>query len=144
MILYGKTSSHAIAVMSYLAANPDRLAGSAEIAESREISKPLTAKLLTRLATAGWITGQPGPGGGYRLARPAGEIRLIDIASLFERMDSPVPCPFGLDWCGNNDPCPLHDQILALQEAGRQFLEQTRLSAFSKETADCKAMATGI
>jgi Rrf2 family transcriptional regulator, iron-sulfur cluster assembly transcription factor len=138
MFIYGKTSAHAIAVMSFLAADPARRAGSAEIAQARGIPQPITAKLLTRLATAGLVSGQPGPGGGYKLARPAESIRLMDIAVLFEQIDAPAHCPFGHDWCGKGDPCPLHDQILDLQASGRRFLEETRLSVFALETATCK------
>lgn len=140
MFIYGKTSANAIAVMSFLAAaNSESRSGSAEIAEARGISQPLTAKLLTRLATAGLVKGQPGPGGGYALARPAEEIRLLDIASLFEQTESPALCPFGHDWCGKGEPCPLHDRIAELQTAGRKFLEETRLSLFARETVTCKA-----
>lgn len=138
MFIYGKTSANAIAVMSYLSANSGQRAGSAEIASARGISQPLTAKLLTQLATAGLVSGQPGPGGGYTLARDAGDIRLADIAAVFETKDSPALCPFGHDHCGKGDPCPLHDKIAELQEAGRRFLEETRLSAFSSETQDCR------
>lgn len=84
MFIYGKTAANAIAVMSYLATDPARRAGSAEIADARSISRPLAAKILTQLATAGLVSGHPGPGGGYTLAQPADQIRLIDIASLFE------------------------------------------------------------
>src|SRR5690606_8802872 len=98
MFIYGKTASNAIAVMSYLAADPARRAGSGEIAESRGISRALTAKLLTQLATAGLVEGQPGPGGGYTLAKPASEISLMAIASLFEQTDPPSLCPFGANW----------------------------------------------
>ncbi|MEX2381114.1 MAG: Rrf2 family transcriptional regulator [Opitutales bacterium] len=139
MFIYGKTSANGIAVMSYLAADPERRAGSAEIAEARGVPKPLTAKLLTRLATAGLVTGQPGPGGGYTLARSADTIRLLDIASLFEQTNAPALCPFGHDWCGKGAPCPLHDQIAELQQASRRFLEETKLSVFARETVGGKA-----
>lgn len=135
MFIYGKTSGNAIAVMSYLAANPKRRSGSAEIADARGISRPLAAKLLTQLATGGLVAGHPGPGGGYTLARPAEEIRLIDIASLFEHTDAPTLCPFGHDWCGKGDPCPLHDAIAEIQNTNRRFLEDTHLAVFAAEGA---------
>lgn len=143
MLIYGKTSANAIAVTSYLAVDPKRRAGSAEIAEARGISRALAAKILTRLATAGLVSGQPGPGGGYRLARPPEEIRLWDIALLFEQTDPPTPCPFGHDGCEKEEPCPLHDRIAELQAAARRFLEETHLSAFSGKTADCAANRSG-
>jgi len=131
MFIYGKTASNAIAVMSYLAARPGRRAGSGEIAEARSISQPLTAKLLTQLAAAGLVDGQPGPGGGYTLARPAKTITLASIIRLFEQTELPSLCPFGPEWCGHGEPCPLHDAICALVENNRRFIEETSLAVFS-------------
>lgn len=136
MFIYGKTTANAIAVMSYLASRPGQRAGSTEIAAARGISKPLTAKLLTQLAVAGLVSGQPGPGGGYTLARSAETIRLADIVAVFEGRETPPLCPFGHNWCGNGNPCPLHDKIAELQEMTRRFLEETRLSAFAPSTGD--------
>jgi len=130
MFVYGKTSANAIAVMSYLAADSKRRAGSTEIAQGRGISKALTAKLLTQLASAGLVAGQPGPGGGYKLGKPAGSISLMDIVALFEQTTSPTLCPFGHNWCGMGNPCPLHDEIAQIIESNRRFMEETRLSVF--------------
>lgn len=132
MFIYGKTAANAIAVMSYLAAEPSRRAGSGEIASERGISRALTAKLLTQLASAGLVSGQPGPGGGYTLAKPAHDISLMDIAKLFGQTESSSPCPFGHDWCGKGEPCPLHDTFQKMMENNRQFMEETRLSLFAK------------
>lgn len=130
MFIYGKTSANAIAVMSYLAEDPARRAGSGEIAEHRGISKALTAKLLTQLASAGLVSGQPGPGGGYTLAKKPSAICLLDIASLFEQVEPPSLCPFGHGWCGNGDPCPLHDTILGMIDKNRLFMQKTTLAVF--------------
>jgi Rrf2 family protein len=133
MFLYGKTASNAISVMSYLAARPGEVVGSSEIAEARGISHALTAKLLTQLSAAGLVRGQPGPGGGYLLSKDPAKINLLGIVSLFEQNGGPSLCPFGEGWCGNGDPCPLHDSIVSLQERSRKFLEDTRLSVFSPD-----------
>jgi Rrf2 family transcriptional regulator, iron-sulfur cluster assembly transcription factor len=130
MFAYGQTSANAIAVMSYLAAVPGRRVGSSQVAEQRGISKALTAKLLTQLAAAGLVDGQPGPHGGYTLAKEAKEISLWAIASLFEQLDPPTLCAFGRGWCGKGDPCPLHDTIHAMVDSNRRFMEETRLSVF--------------
>ncbi|MBN8458201.1 MAG: Rrf2 family transcriptional regulator [Verrucomicrobia bacterium] len=130
MFIYGKTATNGIAVMSYLAGIAPRRAGSEEIAAGRKISRMLTAKLLTQLSAAGLVSGQPGPGGGYTLARDPDDIRLADIVGLFTHGEEPSPCPFGSGWCGVGDPCPLHATITSLMEAHRAFLENTRLSVF--------------
>lgn len=130
MFVYGQTAANAIAVMSYLAADPSRRAGSGEIAAARNISRALTAKLLTQLAAARLVTGQPGPGGGYMLAKEPSQISLFDIACLFEQLAAPSVCPFGHGWCGSGAPCPLHDSIHALLESNRRFMMETNLSIF--------------
>lgn len=133
MFVYGKTAANAVAIMSYLAAAPLRQAGSGEIAAARKISPALTAKLLTQLAAAGLVKGQPGPGGGYSLRKPAGGVTLLDIVSLFERVEPPEVCPFGEGWCGTGAPCPLHDKIQSILKRNEDFLKKTRLSVFSSK-----------
>ena len=138
MFIYDKTATNAIAVMSYLAAEETRRVGSATIAKARNISPVFTAKLLTQLASAGFLAGQPGPGGGYRLIKKARDIRLIDIVALFEQIDNSSRCPFGAGWCGNEAPCPLHDTITRMTATNRRFLEQTRLSVFQTKAEAAK------
>jgi len=133
MFPYGKTASNAIAAMSYLAerhGDDGPRASSAAIAENRSISKPLVAKVLTILSQAGLVGGSPGPGGGYFLAKPPEQIHLIEIVRLFEKTDTESRCPFGPHWCGHEEPCPLHDQLISLNEVGRRFLEETTLAVF--------------
>ncbi len=134
MFIYGKTTTNAIAVMSYLATDPDRRVGSAEIAQARNISQSLTAKLLTQLSTAGLVSGIPGPGGGYTLAKSADDICLMDIASLFEQTDTSTPCPFGPNYCGTGNPCPMHDTLMVLLEKNDRFMRGTKLKIFQKKS----------
>lgn len=127
--------------MSYLAeAYPDGLRlSSQDIADKRKISKPLVAKLLVVLSQAGLVDGAPGPRGGYALAREPSQISLLEIVSLFEKIEDRSLCPFGPHWCGNGDPCPLHDQLVALTDQMHQFLAGTKLEAFVSLGAKPKA-----
>ena len=132
MFIYGKTASNAISLMSYLAALPaGKLAGAQEMGEARGITKAHAAKLLTQLAQAGLVEGQPGPRGGYRLGRDAASISLLDIASLFEQTEPPSLCAFGHNWCGNGPHCPLHFKIEEMLANNRRFMVDTRLSVFA-------------
>lgn len=139
MFVYGKMAANAIAIMSYLAAEPSRQAGSGEIAAVRKMSQTLAAKLLTQLAAAGLVRGQPGPGGGYALNRPAREISLMDVASLFEQTGTPSVCPFGEGWCGTGEKCPLHEKIHSILRQHERYLQKTRLSVFEKKAGSAAA-----
>ena len=133
MFPYGKTAANAVAAMSYLAerhGTEHAKASSGAIAGDRQISKALVAKVMTILSQAGLVAGSPGPGGGYFLARSPSDIRLMEIVRLFEKVEDETRCPFGPHWCGNGDPCPLHNQIVAMRENGLRFLEETTLEVF--------------
>ena len=107
MFSYSKLAQAGIAAVSYLAkVSPEkRLAGSSEIAEDRELSRVLVAKILTMLSAANIVEGRPGPSGGYRLSRPASEITLLDVVKVFEDTEDRVMCPFGATGAGTG-PVP--------------------------------------
>jgi Rrf2 family protein len=128
-----KTTRNAIAAMSRLAELYDGdavcLASSREIAESRNLPVPLVGKILTDLSRGGLVTGSPGPGGGYQLAKPPSEISLKDVVVLFER-ETDKPCPFGPGWCGNKEPCPLHESLSVMMSDFDHYLITTTFAAF--------------
>ncbi len=135
----GKTSQNAIAAVSYLAERypaTDSRVSSLEIAEGRNLPKPIVAKVLTILSHAGYVEGSPGPRGGYRLTFPPGEISFYDVVACFEKSGPPVMCPFGPGWCGNENPCPMHDSIVELGENMEQFLHRHHFGMFVKETQE--------
>lgn len=134
MFHYSKLAQAGIAAVSYLAEihAENRLAGSGEIAKARELSQALVAKILTMLSAAGLVTGKPGPTGGYRLGRPPGEISLLDVVRVFESVEETVMCPFGPNWCGVKNKCPLHDKILEIRDDVLARLEQETFAQFMK------------
>ena len=103
---------------------------SEDVARARDLPQPLVAKLLTTLSAAGLVNGTRGPGGGYWLARSPETISLADIAARFERENEGILCPFGPNWCGNGEPCPLHDQIVGFNEQWDAYLRDTTLGVF--------------
>lgn len=147
MFGYGKTSQNAIAAMSYLAAKFDggkTLVSSLDIAEARNLPKPIVAKILTILSQAGYVKGSPGPRGGYALAMPPEELTLYDVVMRFEKPGAPIMCPFGADWCGNNNPCPLHDSIVELGESLDRFLHENHFGIFMGDGASEELERLGV
>ncbi len=131
-MLQQKTTQNAIAVMSRLAelySDPTSVASSRELAKSRNLPAPLVAKIMTELSRGGLVTGSPGPGGGYRLAKPPASISLKDVAMLFERETEGL-CAYGPGWCGANEPCPIHDSIVEMKETFENFLRNTNFAVF--------------
>lgn len=141
-MLHNKTTQTAIAAMSRLSevySQPEVKLSSRDIAESRNLPAPIVAKILTELSRAGWVTGAPGPNGGYRLAVDPSTVSLFDISSLFER-ESDVACPFGPGWCGNGEPCPLHHDLSKMRQQEQTYCENTTFAIF-QTAADRKNVA---
>lgn len=136
MLRCGKTAQTAISAMSALAERYDvgkTVLSSLDIAKDRGLPQPLVAKLLTTLSTGGLVEGTRGPGGGYWLAKAPSRIVLADIVALFEKENEGMMCPFGPDWCGKGEPCPLHDNIAAMNQQWDDFMQNTTLAVFKAE-----------
>jgi len=104
----------------------------ASVARSRGFSTPIVAKILSALSRASLVTGSPGPGGGFSLARPPDQIRVVDVFRLFERVEETRHCPFGGGICGDDGICPLHDRLAAVRDALDRFLYETTFEAFRR------------
>ena len=69
--------------------NSSELAALSDISRRQDISLPYLEQLFVKLRRSGLVDSVRGPNGGYRLARPATEIRIVDILkALDETMDA--------------------------------------------------------
>jgi Rrf2 family iron-sulfur cluster assembly transcriptional regulator len=68
-----------------LALQPDSaLTTLADISERQDISLPYLEQLFVRLRRAGLVESARGPGGGYKLSRPASEIRVSEVLAAVD------------------------------------------------------------
>ena len=67
----------------------DQLVTLAELSRRQDISLPYLEQLFVKLRRADLVESVRGPGGGYRLARPLSDIRVIDVlAAVDETIDA--------------------------------------------------------
>lgn len=139
--MYGKQTECAIAAMSRLAEVYDggiTNLSADDIADSRGLPRPFVRKILSVLAQAGLVNGSRGPGGGCTLSKEPGKIKIFDVFKLFEREVESVNCPFGGGRCGVDDPCPLHEKLVAVQDAIEHLLHDTTFEDFRINQQDKK------
>ena len=95
----------------------------AEIAAAQMLSLAYLEQLFGPLRRAGLVASARGPGGGYRLARPA---REIAIAAIVDAVDEPIRatrCEDGAPGCIAGRRCITHDLWAELGEQIRLFLD---------------------
>jgi FeS assembly SUF system regulator len=93
MLRVSRLTDYAAVVMTCIAAHPDDVLSTAQIADETHLELPTVSKLLKSLGHAGLVESFRGVNGGYRLARPAGAITLAEIV---EAMEGPI----GMTECG--------------------------------------------
>lgn len=76
---------YAMVALADIALQPsDQLVSLGDIAQRQSISLPYLEQLFVKLRRAELVVSVRGPGGGYRLARPATEICVVDILSAVD------------------------------------------------------------
>jgi len=103
----------------YLATQPlEKITLLHEIAEKRGIPETYLAKIFQDLTKAGIVRSHRGAKGGFRLARSASEISLLQVVEALQGPLAMNRCLDIRDTCGNQPTCPVH-RVLA--DAQRQF-----------------------
>src|SRR6266446_3555643 len=126
-----RASSYALHAVTYLVTlKKEQPTASHIIAEKKGISERFLLKVLKPLVSARVLFSIKGPHGGYRLARPANEISMLDV---LEAVDGPIR---GHAPTGQDDPTnPLNrrlEQICSQSaEAVRKHLGKIKLSELS-------------
>ncbi len=122
-------TDYALRALMRLAGEPDRLFTTDEIAREFRISRNHLVKVIRKLALSGVVATQKGAGGGFRLARPAGEITLGDIVRRLESGQALVECfrPDG-GTCILTPCCRFKTRLNAAREAFLRELDRSTLA----------------
>ena len=88
MSLYGSSVEYGLHCLVYLvrpsASGDDVAMAAKDLADFQGVSPSLVAKIFTQLQKAGLVVSAEGVRGGYRLARPAAEITVLDVVDAVE------------------------------------------------------------
>lgn len=122
---------------------PEDMVSLGAIAERQSISLPYLEQLFVKLRRADLVTSVRGPGGGYRLARPASDIRVVDILSAVDETVNAMHKGAGASGGASGSRAQSLTNRLweGLSAHVYVFLHQTRLSDVVKnDLAPCPAV----
>jgi Rrf2 family protein len=123
---------HSVTMLAHL--TPEGVLSAAALAEFHGVSPSYLLKHLQALSGAGIVETIPGPRGGYKLARPAAEISLLDIVLAVDgtqpafrcneiRQRGPNPLPNK-----PTKPCGIAAAMLKAERAYRAELASVSIS----------------
>jgi len=104
-----------------------------DISLRERISLTYLEQLFVKLRRGKLVKSVRGPGGGYLLARPAGEIQVDQIIDSVEESLVPVACMDQKHGCLCDDHCVTHNVWHGLGERIRQFLSSVTLEDLTEE-----------
>lgn len=124
---------HCAATLAQL--DPGATASAAQLAQYFDLPAPYLAKQLQTLVRSGVLAATTGPRGGFRLARPASEITLLQIVEAVDGASSPYECreirqqgrgALPPEDC--RETCILAAKMAEAHEAWRRSLDATSLA----------------
>lgn len=101
----------------------------ADISLCQDISLSYLEQLFAKLRKSGLVKGVRGPGGGYRLARPGGEISIAQIISAVDEKVDATLCN-GEENCQKGERCLTHELWMGLSQRIYEFLDDMTLDDF--------------
>jgi Rrf2 family protein len=123
---------HSVALLAGL--KSDRVLAAAALAEFHGVSPSYLLKHLQALSAAGMLSTVPGPNGGYRLARSADKITLLDIVLAVEGTQPAFRCTEirqrGPNQLGGTPAslCEINAAMLKAERAYRAELAKVRIA----------------
>ena len=136
--MLGKAARFALYAVVTMARHPDRRVTARSVADRFGISENHVAKVLGQLARGGLIEGSRGVGGGYRLARPATRISMLDVVECVQgplRPGACEDCPFrGEDVCPEAaEACRIHRVLAELSTQAYFTLKSVTIATLAGE-----------
>jgi len=135
---------YAMVALSDLALQPEgQLVSLSEVSRRQHISLPYLEQLFVKLRRAGLVESVRGPGGGYRLAKPSADIRVVDVLAAVDETVSAMHTGAGASGglSGSRAQSLSNRLWEGLSAHVYVFLHQTRLSdVVENDLAPCPAV----
>lgn len=122
------SSRYAVAAMMDLASVSDNQTTTLQmIAERQLIPLPYLEQIFAKLRRHGIVRSYKGPGGGYKLARSAADINVVDILEAVNGSMQATQCD-GQKNCMAGKKCSGHDLWSSLNMQVEEFLRRITLT----------------
>ena len=107
--------------------------GIAEIASEINAPQFYTGKIMQRLVKFGFLMSVKGKGGGFFFDKQKPVLPLKMVIQAIEGERSFSGCGFGLKFCDENHPCPLHKQYAPIRDAIDELISENTVQSLAND-----------
>ncbi len=131
--MLSQTAEYALrAVLLIAASGRDHPIGAGRLAAELGLPQNYLSKTLHVLSRAGVLDSTRGKFGGFRLARPAGAITLLEVVRPFDEISSGRACLLGLPVCSDQTACAAHRKWKRVSERVAEFFRETTVADLAR------------
>lgn len=117
MLKLSRLADYATLLMCRMTRDAEAAQSAAQLAEALGLPLPTVAKLLKRLTRAQLLSSERGGKGGYRLARSAASISLVDVISAVDGPPALTQCVSAPGSCAIEVSCETREHWAAINYA---------------------------
>ena len=108
-------------------AQPGQLISVHELAQREEIPEDLLHKVMQQLSAKGVVKAHRGRSGGFRLAKPAEQVTVLEIIDILQGKLNINRCFVGPNRCKRQDICWLRKKLKTVQDEMHHFFDSITL-----------------
>ncbi len=129
--MLSQTAEYALRAMVWIAGQKKEFSSAPAVAAATKVPIDYLSKILQTLGAASFLDRKRGFNGGFKLKKPAKQISILDIVSLFDHIQQIEQCPLGFK---EHAPslCPLHSKLNHVISDYRCQLSSTSLADLLK------------
>jgi len=134
---FSKKCEYGLQAVLYLSAlDSDYICSSEEISSKLLIPREFTSKILQSLTESKIIESRKGKAGGFKLAKKANELKLIDVVIAIDGDEIFNNCVMGFTNCTKDKKCMLHDEWQGILNNAMNMLSRDTLDSFKNKMID--------
>jgi Rrf2 family transcriptional regulator, iron-sulfur cluster assembly transcription factor len=127
-MILSRTSEYAIRAAIFLAIQENESSMTAkDVSIATGIPIHYLSKVLRRLVESKILLAERGHNGGFKLAKSAKSIKIVDVLVAVELSIPIKHCIFGWRVCDNKKPCLLHNRWSLVNDAFQKWARDTSL-----------------
>jgi len=140
--MLGKTTEYAIRSLVYIYIQnlKGERPGFKEIARNIDSPEGFTGKVLQIVTRAGLVSSMKGRGGGFFFDNSEKSLTLLEVINVTEGQEFFHKCGFGLKSCDAQNPCPMHDEYVAVRQSFYSLVNRLTIQSLASKVSQNKAV----